>query len=186
MTSTSETVAAWITALATVVAVLAAIYAGHYAKRAHDIEVRRDEDREEDRRQAQAELVAAWCPVFDYRPAVPGSVTSVSGGTFIKQGRRLPTWTYFLRNASSVPVYDVVLHFRQGAEGLGTDALDTLPPDSEPLTREVPSHIANTARLGAHEHGEVIRVLVSFRDAAGRRWTRRWNGVLSLDEEGQD
>lgn len=170
--------AAWIEAGATVVAVGAAIYAGVYAKKAFDAEVRRDRERDDDRRRAQADKVAAWCDRYDYSPAVPARAYSSGGTSVVTSGTPRPDWQYFLRNFSDVPVYDVVVLFRIGEHSLGTDVVDVLPPDGEPFTRAVPEHVRREATSAATEHGEIIRCVVSFRDAAGRRWRRWTNGQL--------
>lgn len=156
----SSDAAAWTEASATVVAVGAAIFAGRYAKKAYDKEVQRDEQRENERRSAQAEKVAAWCERW---------VGEAGAWNYER---------YYLRNASDIPVYDVVVLFRQGKHSLGTDSLDVLPPADEPVVREVPVHVRNEAHAAEAEHGQIIRPLVSFRDAAGRHWRRTAEGLL--------
>lgn len=171
--------AAWVEAGATVVAVGAAIYAGVYAKKAYDTETARDRRRDDDRRRAQADCVAAWCDRYDYAPAEPPRAYNSGGALVVTGGRSRPGWNYYLRNASDVPVYDVVVLFRIGAQSLGTDAVDVLPPGEEPVSRDVPEHVRTQATSAAHEHGEIIRCVVSFRDAAGRRWRRSTDGRLA-------
>jgi hypothetical protein len=176
--SAAALTAAWIEAGATVIAVGAAIYAGIYAKKAYDKEVERDERREQDRRSSQAEKVAAWCERYDYSDAEPSRVIGGSGVVGMTRAKPEPSWNYYLRNASDVPVYDVVVLFRIGEHSLGTDALDVLPPGDEPITREVPKHVKREARAGREEYGEVLRPFISFRDSGGRAWRRTDKGRL--------
>jgi hypothetical protein len=175
--------AAWVEAGATVVAVGAAIYAGVYAKKAYDTETERDRQRDNDRQRAQADSVAAWCDRYDYSPAEPPRSYSSGGAFVVSGGRSRPDWNYYLRNASDVPVYDVVVLFRIGEQSLGTDAVDVLPPGEAPVSREVPEHVRTQATSAAHEHGEIIRCVVSFRDAAGRRWRRWTDGRLAEEPD---
>ena len=184
MTDTAALTAAWVEAGATVVAVGAAIYAGAYAKKAYDAEVERDEERDEDRKRAQADRVAAWCDRYDYSPPEPAE-GYWHGDESVVTAWSIPAWDYSLRNASDVPVYDVVVLFRIGEHSLGTDALDVLPPDDEPTVREIPSQVRREAMSAAPQHGEIIRCIVAFRDASGRRWRRGFDGVLSPDSASQ-
>ena len=124
----------------------------------------------------QASKVSAWCRddyAFHLRP---GYYTDA----VISPGQADSDWSYHLRNASDATVHDVIVLFRQGGKhSLGTDVVDTLPPNSEPLTRKIPDHVKREARAAEKEHGQTIRPLVSFRDAAGRRWQRELDGRLT-------
>ncbi|CAN5304673.1 hypothetical protein BH09ACT11_BH09ACT11_12500 [soil metagenome] len=92
----SSTFPAWLEALATVAAVIAAVYAGYYAYRAFGIERARDEQRDADKRSAQASEVAVWAS---------------GAGEFT------------ILNGSKLPIFDVTVEFRgnpsRGATGRG-------------------------------------------------------------------
>lgn len=92
-------------------------------------------------------------------------------------------WHYHLRNVSDATVHDVVVLFRQGSgHSLGTDAVDTLPPGSEPVKRKIPDNVKREARAAEKEHGQTIRALMTFRDAAGRKWRRELDGQLTRED----
>ncbi len=111
---------AWITAFAAVGALVAATAAGFTAKRLYDIEVARDRDRDAAHERRQADRVAAWVSWTDH----PEVALTVADGR--KERAHLA-----LRNDSTLPVYDVVVTFRSGEQGLGQQGFATLSPTGD-------------------------------------------------------
>lgn len=150
----SALIAAWVEASATVVAVGAAIYAGYYAKRAFIIEVSRDFERDEDRRSAQAEAVAGWSgPIRTTYPR------------------------YYIRNASNAPVYSVEVLFRVGEADGGGDFVRVVPP-GEATDRPIPPDVVQMCLDYAPDRSDTLSVAITFRDSAGRTFSRGHDGVL--------
>lgn len=164
------TVAASVEAVATVSAVVAAVWAGYYAKRAFEKEVARDAERDEDRRRAQADRVAVWCEErYDYlRPA-----------TDTRTGKVVPSWPYSIRNASDTPIYAVEVMFQlAGSEPIGGEHVAIVPPGDKPMVREIPGEVRERAAQLRADLGEYITASILFRDAAGRTFSRDFEGLL--------
>ena len=68
----ADTIANWISSVATALAVLAAVWAGITAKKVYAIEESRERDRQLSDQQRQAELVASWVSWTD-QPRMPFS-----------------------------------------------------------------------------------------------------------------
>lgn len=154
-----DTLPGWIEALSTFAAFIAAVIAVRYTKRVFEIEQKRDERLDEDRRSAQASTVAAWVGIKtihiekerdSWRPA-----------------RDVEQYGYFLRNASELPVTN--LEFRTGKMLESFESLDVLPPGDEPLFIRLDQNVVNDF---TNDGVESPPVTLSFTDAAGHRWIR--------------
>jgi hypothetical protein len=146
---------AWIAALATVGAFIAAFVAVRHSWALLRLErTRRAEAEQAAERAVQADGIAAWM--------------TPSGETHV-------------RNSSDLPVYDVAVAWVDGADQRGIE-LGTWPPDHEqtvqfPFTAGVRNGL--TGEIGHYEDPRRYRVLVRFRDTAGRTWQRDQFGVLA-------
>ena len=152
----------WVSSVTTTLALVAA---GIVVK----IELDRDRVREEERQalgvkseQAdQADRVAAW---FDPR----------DGLNLVR-----------FRNATDLPVYDVVLTITpSGSSGFRAEFIPLIPPGLEDIQPPGPCSEflrAHSEHLGAEAKDAYLRrthVVIEFRDAAERRWRRNANGTL--------
>lgn len=143
----------WIQAGATVLLLIAASVAGWYTHRIYKIESGRDE-RHEDERRAQASKVAGW---------VVGNVTK-------------------LRNASDLPVYDLIVEYVARYERnrepvpIGMQKTPLLVPGEEPMF--VPSQVWDKWREAPKKEGAAVLVRIDFRDSSGQRWRREHDGRL--------
>ena len=100
------------------IGVTAAVAAGFYAARAFGRERARDEQREQDQREAQASLSAAW----QVTPR-SGDVRDVLDKTFA-----------FVRNASQLPVTNVALEWtHQTRRVYAVTYIGVVPPRASPL-----------------------------------------------------
>jgi hypothetical protein len=189
----------WIGSIATVGALAAAVFAGIVARRLYDIESQRDREAAEDRklasedrriaaddrrraeqdrlarieegRRAQADKVAAW---FDERHMIP-------------KGMEYPEQVLgaVIRNSSDLPIYDVGISFvqlsskvsstRTKAVDEASDVVSVVPPADE---RFAPARYNQPLFMDPGWDGTLL-VEMSFRDAAGNRWRRDMNGVLT-------
>jgi hypothetical protein len=127
----------------------------------------RQQDREQ-RRQAQA------ARVFILQEVIPPESRVANVYVETKDGEPLrPLVAARVHNKSDQPIYDAEVLWRRGSASWGEPNPEPLPvimPDSEVQTsREFPED-TNFDRSGA---------IVRFRDAAGVRWVRRPDGVLS-------
>ena len=116
-------------------------------------EHRREADRAEDERRAQAARISAWVELHR-RP---------------DGGREL---AFHVHNASDMPIYDVELPMpappgqERGAEFVG------LVPPGQTIRRPAPQEWLRT-------HVEPEPVEIEFLDSAGRRWSRDEQGALA-------
>lgn len=106
----SGTVADWVAALATVAAFIAAVIAARYAAQAVRREAQRDQRREDDRRRAQADMVAVWVAGIEWIGKVewtfPGTAPSTEHHeTVLPEHISLTVW-----NRSILPVWNLRLH----------------------------------------------------------------------------
>lgn len=167
----ADAVPNWLVALGTLGAVTVALWIALRDMRRQDAADGKARDAEEERsraavtieearRRAQAELVIGWAEVSttehpDYVPGVGA----------------------FYANYSGRPVFEVRIEVlgEMTGKGLADLHLAVLPPGDE----------ADMIDLGlADEHEEEARVVMSFRDLAGRRWKRFQDGLLQpLDED---
>lgn len=133
-----------------------------FASRAYAAEVARDRRAENLLAQGQAARVAAWADeAFDY------------GGQNEFGRETIPR--VFLRNASELPAYDVLLfsyvfdwRAPQDKTPSGKWTVGLLPPTTDPVKR-LPLEDAD---------GTSHQYVMQFRDAAGRTWHRDLSGVL--------
>ncbi|BCJ50425.1 hypothetical protein Asp14428_19000 [Actinoplanes sp. NBRC 14428] len=119
-------------------------------------EHRREADRAEDERRAQAERISAW---VELTRKVDGS-------------RDL---AFHIHNASDMPIYEVELPMpaRDGEEP-GSEFIGLVPP-GRTVQRTAPSDWLRT-------YVEPEPVQIEFLDSAGRRWSRDEQGSLSRTE----
>lgn len=85
-----------------------------------------------------------------------------------------PTFVVSLRNASELPVYDVVSIVSVGSANASI-SIGVLPPAAVPLERSV------SLLLPAGASVTEVSLSLSFRDSAGARWLRSGSGLLSED-----
>jgi arabinogalactan oligomer/maltooligosaccharide transport system substrate-binding protein len=142
-------------------------------------ETRRDEraaaerrERDAEARRAQAALVSAW------------HETEIRSVRSLKHPRSKPLPTAVdgaqVRNASELPVYDVAIDF-YAIDGdkmldVGEISKRVIPPGTV-FVDAPPEFTIGTEQI------EEFAVAISFRDAAGRRWTRYANGILDEDPD---
>lgn len=143
-------------------ATLGAAAAAVFAAKAYRAEVDRDRRAELDLEQAQAARVAAWDDeIIDLGGQNQWGLDSIP--------------RVALRNASDLPVYDVVLfsyRYRCAEPTIRTPSgkwmVGVLPPGAEPLRRLPIEDTEQDSHL----------YVMQFRDAAGRTWHRDLEGVL--------
>lgn len=164
-------IAEWVSALATIAAVIAAVYAGRAAKAALGIELNREGDRLERERQDQASKVAAWIGSIRTDPVTRETRSWGQPFAVTKHGAKL-------RNASDVPVTDVVLRYVV-ADGMCPESIyGVLPPADQPVFAEVEDSqnewwdVSEAIAMGG------LGVEITFRDARGQAWTRMVDGRL--------
>lgn len=126
----------------------------------------------QDRQQQQARKVAAWWGMFESRP---GPMQRRSSGAW-------------LLNASEVPVYDVDVEWLYDSRVIGTHSRRVLPPAEREFAYLLKRYESGDAEA-EERHRKTLEVVakvddgldvrLSFRDAAGRRWTRSENGRLA-------
>lgn len=116
-------------------------------------EHRREANRAEDERRAQAERISAWVEL----------VRKLDGG------REL---AFHIHNASDMPIYEVELPMpaRAGDEP-GSEFVGLVPP-GQTVQRAAPADWLRT-------YVEPEPVQIEFLDSAGRRWSRDEQGALS-------
>lgn len=175
----------WFAGGVAILALIAARQAGRTALRLLEVEELRENratEAEEQRREAQeraeqADLVASWIDVEGMR-----------------RGTSLPRWGTLLQNASSLPVWDVVVEIfgPNASTPRHRFSLSLLPPGRsfEPWgNNELRSRKEDAVAMTEHssvaladdqyqEDPRDFRVAISFRDAAGRKWRRTKEGVL--------
>jgi hypothetical protein len=116
-------------------------------------EHRREADRAEDDRRAQAERISAW---VELTRKLDGS-------------REL---AFHIHNASAMPIYDVELPLpAHGGEEPGSEFVGLVPP-GRTVQRAAPTDWLRT-------YVEPEPVQIEFLDSAGHRWSRDEQGSLS-------
>jgi hypothetical protein len=119
-------------------------------------EHRREADRAEDERRAQAARISAW----------------------IEAGRK-PDGTrelaFHIHNASDMPIYDVELPLPTPVEDEPDAEFIGLVPPGQTVRRTAPAHWLRS-------YVEPEPVQIEFLDSAGRRWTRDEQGALTERE----
>ncbi len=119
-------------------------------------EQRREADRTEDERRAQAERISAW---VELSRKVDGS-------------REL---AFHIHNASAMPIYEVELPLpARGDEDAGSEFVGLVPP-GQTVLRSAPAEWRRT-------YIEPEPVQIEFLDSAGRRWSRDEQGTLSRED----
>src|ERR1700733_1572495 len=157
-------------------ATIAATAAGIVAYRVYRIEASRDDVADKDRRSAQAAKVGAW-----YGSREGQMITTPIGTSVQTQTSRERIWGAFLRNASDLPVFDVVVMFYFGKASLDEADANTspykvlrtvLPPGNEPVHVKIPDEVLRL--FGSADSKEIAfyRVKIEFTDSAGIRWRR--------------
>jgi hypothetical protein len=182
------TVPAWITAVATVIMAAGVITAVYYVRKAFGTKQRElvaqltDATRLhasalrlslDERRRAQA------CHVFiDLDRTTP--LKAVPASPQSAETTALP-WriTATVHNASSQPVYDLYVIWQLGTERLGRpDPTIKLMPGQQTCF-ERGSHSAEPAGGAGAIDPDSLTAFLTFRDAAGVRWTAREDGTLT-------
>ncbi|GAA5121738.1 hypothetical protein [Pseudonocardia adelaidensis] len=156
------------------IALFALIFAGLAAKatvqtnRAQqqtlELQRRQFEDSQHSALRAQAEKVAAWYELRRNQIAKFGAMTSDM---------------FVLQNGSDLPIYDVWVAASAPAwqvDYIAVEHDDVIPPGTHDI------EMTDTQELGQATHLS-IRIIVLFRDAAGRYWIRRENGMLEESDE---
>jgi hypothetical protein len=116
-------------------------------------EHRREADRAEDERRAQAERISAWVEL----------IRKIDGGREV---------AFHVHNASAMPIYEVELPLpaRDGEEP-GSEFVGLVPP-GQTIQRAAPADWLRS-------YVEPEPVQIEFLDSAGRRWSRDEQGTLS-------
>ena len=119
-------------------------------------EHRREADRAEDERRAQAERISAWVEL----------IRKIDGGREV---------AFHIHNASAMPIYEVELPLpaRDGEEP-GSEFVGLVPP-GQTIQRAAPADWLRS-------YVEPEPVQIEFLDSAGRRWSRDEQGTLSRTE----
>jgi hypothetical protein len=161
-------------------ATIAATAAGVVAYRVYRIEARRDQVSDQERRSMQAGKVAAWYGSREQKVTqrMPNSVQ-----TYILPE---PVWGAFLRNASDLPVSDVVVRFHlpssPASDATGNGNMHTivkmvLPPNDAPIHLPIDEAALRIFSDDVREDA-FHRVEIDFTDAQGFRWHRNIKGQL--------
>jgi hypothetical protein len=116
-------------------------------------ELRREAERSEDERRAQAARISAWVEMH-----------RKSDG-----GREL---AFHIHNASDMPIYEVELPLPGPADEDGAAEFVGLVPPGQTVLRRAPVEWLRT-------YVEPEPVQIVFLDSAGRRWTRDEQGALA-------
>lgn len=172
-------------AVATLVLSGASIVAGVMAVKAFrkqaalvEMESRRDLEREESEKRADASRVAAWT---------------------VYTGPDDADWVAMIRNPSHLPIYDVKLAWKWG-NVLVRSNFDTEQDIGLVIPRDLPQEVRIgesfaegvdqlQKKLWNSEGGATqvpVSVRLSFRDAAGEQWVREWDGKLVHISEASD
>lgn len=172
-----DTVGAVTTALAAVAAVVAGIFAGgayRAERQAHQLAVQsreaeqeRDAATAEEKRRAQADLVAVWTEVVDSPDA--------------------RTLRIVAQNASATPVFALRIGVVLGAKPVYARWVRLLPPGGAPQHYDLKEYAHEQWRRWAAGRGTVPEAYVeyTFRDAGGRHWLRDSQGALTEIDEDQ-
>ena len=155
---------------------LAAVVAGWYTHRIYKIESGRDQERADERRAEQASRIAAW---IEMRQGIPPAQRDQMR-PFSEQ---YPGHYCVLRNASDLPVYNVMLSYRfrrsDGSEDLpGADdpLRPVLPPGEQPL--KLGWDVLGRWEQPHDVHYISMQVRLVFTDASRRAWCREFDGRL--------
>lgn len=156
----------WISAVTTFGALVAAGWVVSIeVKRENRTEKLLDQQRADHARAEQADHVAAWyIRVESSRPGMPpGSQINV-------------------RNGSRLPIYDVAVELLEGPETHRLPRVAILPPGDHSLPypdamREITAIFDSNAKIRARLRA--LEIVLTFRDTAGRVWTRNQYGSLT-------
>lgn len=175
--------ATWIGAIANLATVLLAVVASLVGFRVYRIESGRDQraegerrERAEDDRRGQAQLVSAW-----YGRSLRPSTGSTSRSSVVIVNEEV--WAVQLLNASNLPVYDVQVSLIKPDDSpapppLVTKWIPVVPPYQGPQSVGLGMALREPRDDGDRPPFD-IHVRLEFRDSAGRRWLRDWDGLLS-------
>lgn len=181
----------WLAAVATLAAFAAAVIAGVFAGKAVQREARRDRSRDEEAKRSQAALIAAW-------PAETKRWTQAMGGTTFTGLQPVSGVMIRLRNASPLPVRDVVIQVEvrvRDSDGVekrsefGTSGrIAYLPPTDVLQYWEEEVHgIASLPQelfVTDSDDNPVFELVTTFTDTSGRRWSRGLDSTLQpVDSE---
>ena len=182
------TVPAWINAVATVIIAVGVIAAVYYVRKAFGTKQRElvaqltDATRlhasalrlsVDERRRAQA------CHVFiDLDRSTP--LKQVPASPNAPEATALP-WriTATVHNASSQPVYDLYVIWQLGTERMGRPDPTTKLMPGQQVCFERGSHSTGPTPTPNPVDPNSLTAFLTFRDAAGVRWTAREDGTLS-------
>lgn len=172
----------WMQAVATTAAFIAAGVAARYAAGVLNIERRRDADRDRAELHDQAERLAAW-----------GLGESAPSG--MSGGDQVWRFAIYLRNSSTLPVYDCRLRVRTVIDAFGEAreeqhddlCVSVMPPGDAPekvtdVTMSLPSTVWAADRsttLAASGLTRRAMIDMTFRDAGSRWWRRDELGTLT-------
>jgi len=186
--ATGEATAAdWLAALATLAGFMAAVLAAWYIARAYDLEQKREQDRADDAKAQQANLVAAWPLPMSHLQQGVGRGTDESSTAFV-----VLEASAMVFNASFLPVYDVEVEFTMVAlaesHDLAKKQIRILPLSYQAKGTEVKvgptQDRLHLFRLdvptGSPRPVMQLLVAITFRDAGSRLWRRDEFGRLTL------
>jgi hypothetical protein len=161
-------------------ATIAATAAGVVAYRVYQIEARRDLISKDERRAAQAAKIAAWYG------SQRQNMTLTIGSSVQTRPMPEPVWGAFLRNASDLPAFDVIVKFHFPPSGTDDSAAAwnvhtikkrVLPPNDAPIHLTI-DEIALRICSGDPRMDAFHRVEIEFTDTQGLRWHRDVKGRL--------
>ncbi|MBM0230861.1 hypothetical protein JNW91_02590 [Micromonospora sp. STR1_7] len=174
--------ATWIGALANVATLAFALVASVVGLRVYRIESGRDRRAEDERRErrldekrAQASLVSAWLAQQELEVITTRSSDSQP------LLRPRPRWGVNVLNASTAPIYHVIVFYRWSAnpyDAAAGDEMRVVPPHQGGIWQLLPESIRRRVEMDVDPQF-AVDVAVEFRDAAGRWWRRGWDGLLS-------
>jgi hypothetical protein len=122
-------------------------------------EQRREAERSDDERKAQAAKISAW---VEMHRKTDGS-------------REL---AFHIHNASDMPIYEVELPL-PSSEGPETTEFVGLVPPGQTIRRPAPADWLRT-------YVDPEPIQIEFQDSAGRRWSRDEQGTLALTDRSAD
>jgi hypothetical protein len=126
----------------------------------------------QDRRKAQASRVAAWWGTKLYEMQ-----TLTGADPQPKYTQVYSAGGAYLRNASDLPVYEARIEFFRDGRPLYVEELRVVPPQDDAEFLE-PEDADNETAAPWERSNDPLDVALSFRDAAGRRWSRSVDGRL--------
>jgi hypothetical protein len=170
------TMADWVAGISTFAALIAAIFGAWYAAQAFGVETRREDRWAQQQRLAQASLVAAWVgetvKEVDFTNPVNRALRYAIDSTYAYKG-------VYLRNASDLPVTSVQYRLFLDDEPAGLRWVGTLPPGETPIFVGDQPGDRDLVNPDVQNFSDAFQVAVTFRDAAGRSWSRDQHGALS-------